>query len=122
MPLPQIQVLRNFQKRGQLGTSLWDKIYHGGVAVGEQVYLLSPLAVHLKPTTEVCNPPNQGSEDGRKEALPRTQSKRWADCAMRSVLVRGPWKGGHKSELVACPCDKGGLDSRPPKEFPFNSI
>lgn len=57
MPLPQIQVLRNFQKRGQLGTSLWDKIYHGGVAVGEQVYLLSPLAVHLKPTTEVCNPP-----------------------------------------------------------------
>lgn len=45
----------------------------------------SPLAVHLRTIT-----PTQGSEDGRKEALPRTQSKRWAGCAIRSVLGEPP--------------------------------
>lgn len=35
------------------------------------------------------------------------------------MRFRGPWRRDHKRELLACLCDKGGLDSRPPKEFPF---
>lgn len=45
-------------------------IHHGGVAVGEQVYLVSPHAVHLASMMRSVTPA-QGSEDGRKEALPR---------------------------------------------------
>lgn len=35
------------------------------------------------------------------------------------MRFRGLWREDHKSELLACLCDKGGLDCRPPKELPF---
>lgn len=29
------------------------------------------------------------------------------------------WKGDHKSDLLACLCDRGGLHLGPPKQLPF---